>query len=111
MSSRSEPAERIHISQWVGSVLSSGVIESVVDAGLQGDFDSNSAWKAVEIGMACASQVHARRPNMSEVVSDLKECLAMEQARKSLTGRVAVSTPDSYEMLSIAASEFRPLAR
>ncbi|KAL6285564.1 hypothetical protein ACE6H2_009954 [Prunus campanulata] len=73
--------ERIHISQWVGFMLANGDINSIVDPRLEGNFNTNSVWKAVEISMACVSVNAIKRPSMSQVVVDLKECLATEYAR------------------------------
>lgn len=72
--------ERIHISQWVSDLLSKGDINSIVDPMLEGNFDVNSVWKAVEIAMACVSSSPTERPTMSEVLQVLKECLATELA-------------------------------
>ncbi|KAH0982488.1 hypothetical protein GBA52_009665 [Prunus armeniaca] len=73
--------ERIHISQWVGLMLANGDINSIVDPRLEGNFNTNSVWKSVEIAMACVSVNAIKRPSMSQVVMDLKECLATECAR------------------------------
>ncbi|PQQ04112.1 putative LRR receptor-like serine/threonine-protein kinase [Prunus yedoensis var. nudiflora] len=73
--------ERIHISQWVGFMLANGDIDSIVDPRLEGNFNTNSVWKAVEIAMACVSINAIKGPSMSQVVVDLKECLATEYAR------------------------------
>ncbi|PQM35086.1 putative LRR receptor-like serine/threonine-protein kinase [Prunus yedoensis var. nudiflora] len=53
----------------------------IVDPRLEGNFNTNSVWKAVEIAMACVSVNAIKRPSMSQVVVDLKECLATEYAR------------------------------
>ncbi|PRQ49565.1 putative transferase, protein kinase RLK-Pelle-LRR-I-1 family [Rosa chinensis] len=62
-----------HVSQWVSSMLSNGDIKSIVDPKLRGDFEINSAWKAVELARDCMSEMSTGRPNMSEVVTRLKE--------------------------------------
>ncbi|OMO66429.1 hypothetical protein COLO4_30558 [Corchorus olitorius] len=72
--------ERTHISQWVSSMLSMGDIKRIVDPRLQGDFDVNSVWKAVEVAMACLSPTSARRPTMNQIVTELSECLSAERA-------------------------------
>ncbi|KAK9923519.1 hypothetical protein M0R45_031933 [Rubus argutus] len=72
-----------HVSQWVSSMLGIGDVKSIVDPRLRGDFEVNSAWKAAELAMDCISEASTRRPNMSEVVMRLKECLAAELARKN----------------------------
>ncbi|XP_062074344.1 probable LRR receptor-like serine/threonine-protein kinase At1g51810 [Humulus lupulus] len=90
--------ERIHISEWVKSTIDNGAITSVVDPRLQGSFDTNSAWKAVEIGLACVSSTPRERPNMSEVVNGLKQCLVGELA-----------TPNNHSPAMF--TEISPLAR
>lgn len=44
------------------------------------DLNVNSVWKAVDVAISCMSSKSIDRPNMSQVVVDLKECLAMELA-------------------------------
>ncbi|KAJ9128839.1 hypothetical protein P3X46_034424, partial [Hevea brasiliensis] len=73
-------AERsIHVRQWVSSMLANGDIKNVVDPSLGGDFNINSVWKAVEIAIACNTQSSTVRPTMHQVVTDLNECLEIEQ--------------------------------
>ncbi|KAK0596807.1 hypothetical protein LWI29_019249 [Acer saccharum] len=75
--------ENIHITRWViDDKLGNGDITKIVYPILEGDFETNSAWKAVELALACASHVSSKRPAMNDVVMELKECLAMETARK-----------------------------
>ncbi|XP_020967927.1 receptor-like protein kinase At3g21340 isoform X2 [Arachis ipaensis] len=71
-----------HIIQRVNSMIAEGDITKVVDSRLQGDFDNNSAWKAVEIAMASVSATSVQRPYMRDIVTQLKDCLAAELARK-----------------------------
>ncbi|KAL4291915.1 hypothetical protein GQ457_14G006630 [Hibiscus cannabinus] len=52
---RTEDESGLHIRQWANSKLVEGDIQNIVDNRLQGDFDVNSAWKALEIAMACLS--------------------------------------------------------
>lgn len=70
-----------HIIEWVDFILSKGDIENIVDPRLDQDFDKNSVWKAVEVAMACASPKLIGRPTMTQVVMELKQCLAMEMGR------------------------------
>ncbi|XP_060672896.1 LRR receptor-like serine/threonine-protein kinase IOS1 [Ziziphus jujuba] len=79
----SKNEDRTHISQWVSYVVGDGDIRSVVDPRLEGDFEVNSVWKAVEIAMACVSPTSSQRPNMNQVVTELKDCLAIEVAGKN----------------------------
>ncbi|RVW51906.1 putative leucine-rich repeat receptor-like protein kinase [Vitis vinifera] len=43
----------IHIVQWISPMIERGDIQNVVDPRLQGDFNTNSAWKALETALAC----------------------------------------------------------
>ncbi|KAK0597926.1 hypothetical protein LWI29_029978 [Acer saccharum] len=101
--------ENSHIKQWVGFMLAQGDIKNIVDQRLHGDFDSNSAWKIVELAMHCVSQTSIRRPTMSHVVIVLKDCLAMEMARTNGHGN---EPKDQHEMFSVNMnSELAPTAR
>ncbi|KAK0598521.1 hypothetical protein LWI29_035548 [Acer saccharum] len=74
--------ENTHLSQWVIDRVETGDMENIADPSLQGDFGSSSAWKVVELALACAYHVSSKRPTIDEVVMELKECLAMELAWK-----------------------------
>ncbi|KAL5581642.1 hypothetical protein UlMin_014084 [Ulmus minor] len=74
--------ENSHLSQWVSFMLGKGEIDKIVDPRLRGDFKINSAWKAVEIAIACLSRASIDRPTMNQVVIELKECLELEIAPK-----------------------------
>ncbi|XP_040999965.1 LRR receptor-like serine/threonine-protein kinase IOS1 isoform X3 [Juglans microcarpa x Juglans regia] len=98
---------RTHVSQFVSSMLAKGDIKNIVDPRLNGNFNSNSAWKAVEIAMGCVSPTAAKRPTMSQVVADLKECMATELARANEGDSI-----ESMEMINMdLATELNPLAR
>ena len=73
--------EPIHLVHWVSPKLETGDIESVVDKRLQRDFDVNSVWKALELAMTCTTPTSSQRPTMNLVLSELKECFAMELSR------------------------------
>jgi len=79
-------AENIHISEWVRSLVVKGDIKGIVDSRLEGDYDTNSVWKAVEIATACVSPNMKRRPATSVIVIELKESLSMEVARTKYRG-------------------------
>ncbi|XP_047310405.1 probable LRR receptor-like serine/threonine-protein kinase At1g05700 [Impatiens glandulifera] len=80
-----------HIIQWVGGMISTADANQIADNRLRGDFDTNCLWKLVELAMACVSRESARRPNMSQVVMELKECLASEIARHDTRSMDSVS--------------------
>nr|POE85929.1 receptor-like protein kinase [Quercus suber] len=74
------PEGNTHIVDWVHPIIESGDIRNIIDPRLHGQFDINSAWKAVEIAMSCIAPVTIQRSDMSEVCAELKECLALEMA-------------------------------
>ncbi|XP_031120500.1 probable LRR receptor-like serine/threonine-protein kinase At1g05700 [Ipomoea triloba] len=80
-----------HITHWVTTTLENGDIKDVVDPRLLGEFDVNSAWKAVELAMACVSQDADQRPTMNVVVNELKECLATEMARQGTSSQSSIN--------------------
>jgi hypothetical protein len=99
--------ERTHISQWLSFMLGKGDIKSIVDPRLRGNFNINSAWKVVEIAMACISPTSPKRPTMSQVVAELKECLPTELAH---TKEGQSTYP--VEMVNMnLTTELSPLAR
>ncbi|XP_059645483.1 probable LRR receptor-like serine/threonine-protein kinase At1g05700 [Cornus florida] len=85
--------ENIHIIDWVSSNLANGDIKSVVDPRLQGDFDINCVWKAVELAMTCVSGNSTQRPNMNFVVTELRGCLPTEIARHGTESIDSVGVP------------------
>ncbi|KAL9309374.1 putative transferase, protein kinase RLK-Pelle-LRR-I-1 family [Arabidopsis thaliana] len=73
--------EKPYISEWVGIMLTKGDIISIMDPSLNGDYDSGSVWKAVELAMSCLNPSSTRRPTMSQVLIALNECLVSENSR------------------------------
>ncbi|KAK2406290.1 LRR receptor serine/threonine-protein kinase IOS1 [Trifolium repens] len=101
--------DKTHISQWVRSMVYNGDIENIVDSRLQQNFDTS--WKAIKIAMACVSLNSSDRPNMNEVVNELKECLAAELSRKR-AGRCKTKKEGSIELVPLNLTiELSPQAR
>eukprot|EP00261_Vitis_vinifera_P023137 XP_010654895.1 PREDICTED: putative leucine-rich repeat receptor-like protein kinase At2g19210 [Vitis vinifera] len=71
---KSSESSTIHILQWVCPLLEMGDIGGIVDPRLNEDFDTNSAWRAVETAIGCVVHSSSERPTMSDVVAKLKEC-------------------------------------
>ncbi|KAL4596813.1 hypothetical protein ACB092_12G190200 [Castanea dentata] len=95
-----EPIPLVH---WVSPKLEMGDIESIVDKRLQGDFDVNYVQKALELAMTCTTPTSSQRATMSLVLSDLKECLAMElshseEKNKGLREKISSKSYNSSEM-------------
>lgn len=101
--------EKSHIGEWVGFRLTNGDIKNIVDPSLIGDYDSSSLWKALELAMSCISPSSTGRPNMSQVASELKECLLSEKSRKE--GRHDVDFKSSLELSTSFGPEENPDAR
>ncbi|TQD71578.1 hypothetical protein C1H46_042891 [Malus baccata] len=105
----SRTQEKVHVSQWVRSMLAMGDIKTILDPRLRGDYEINSAWKAVELAMNCVSDTSNKRANMSEVVRGLKDCLEAELARTNVN-RVTESTDSVIYSMNVT-TELSPLAR
>ncbi|KAL6335716.1 hypothetical protein AAG906_039479 [Vitis piasezkii] len=104
----------IHIAGWVSPMIERGDIRSIVDPRLQGDFNTNSAWKAVEIALACVASTGMQRPDMSHVVVDLKECLETEVASRRIqrVGGHSIGSDNFLENVPLVLStEVAPHAR
>ncbi|KAJ0261404.1 LRR receptor-like serine/threonine-protein kinase [Hirschfeldia incana] len=70
-----QTSEYSHITQWVGFKLNRGDIVEIMDPNLRKDYDFNSAWRALELAMTCANPSSSKRPSMSQVIQEIKECL------------------------------------
>ena len=75
---------------------------NIVDSRLQGDFDINSAWKALETAISCIPPTSIQRPNMSQVLVELKECLETEIAH----GRTSKLEEDEETFSNFAIVDF-----
>ncbi|XP_010483607.1 PREDICTED: receptor-like protein kinase At5g59670 isoform X2 [Camelina sativa] len=76
----------IHITQWVGFQITKGDILEIMDPNLGKDYDTNSAWRALELAVSCVDSSSSKRPSMSEVIHELKECIVCENSRISKDG-------------------------
>ncbi|XBI48029.1 hypothetical protein VPH35_111856 [Triticum aestivum] len=94
-----------HIVQRVKQKIASGDINLVADARLSDAYDVSSMWKVIDTAMACTSDVAVRRPTMAAVVVQLRESLALEEAREG-SGVNGSTTNDIA-----ALSTFGPSAR
>ena len=106
------PDNFIHILQWVTPKLESGDIQAIVDPMLQGKLNTVSAWKFVEIAMSCVSPTANQRPDTSQIVAELKECLAMEIDNESIENSTKRNSSNSLQLSSIQSdSNFYIFAR
>ncbi|KAJ9692199.1 hypothetical protein PVL29_011328 [Vitis rotundifolia] len=103
----------IHMVGWVSPMIERGDIGSIVDPRLQGDFHTNSAWKALEIALECVALTGMQRPDMSRVLADLKECLEIEMAsRRIQSGSHSIGSGNFLEDSPLVLStQLAPYAR
>ena len=101
--------ERTHIIEWAVLMLTKGDLRNIIDPKLMGDYDTNGAWKMVELALACVNPSSDRRPTMAHVVMELNECMALENARKQ--GSEEMSSRGYVNFSLSSASEFIPRAR
>ncbi|KAJ6952640.1 hypothetical protein D5086_033697 [Populus alba] len=93
-----------HILQWVSPLFERGDIQSIIDPRLQGEFNTNCAWKALEIALSCMPPTSRQRPDMSDILGELKECLTMEMSSE-------MSMHDSVEMNLLLSTDIAPNLR
>ena len=106
------PDNFIHILQWVTPKLESGDIQAIIDPMLQGMFNTISAWKFVEIAMSCVSPTTNQRLDTSQIVAELKECLAMEIDNESMESSTKRNSSNSLQLNSVRIdSNFYIVAR
>ncbi|KMZ71905.1 putative Protein kinase [Zostera marina] len=68
----------ILLGEWMDAIHARGDILAIVDPKLNGEYDINSALKALEIASACTPSLSERRSSMHDIVTLLKECLEIE---------------------------------
>uniref|UniRef100_A0A0E0QQ66 Protein kinase domain-containing protein n=1 Tax=Oryza rufipogon TaxID=4529 RepID=A0A0E0QQ66_ORYRU len=81
-----------HIIQLVKKKIAAGNISLVADARLGGAYDVSSMWKVVDTALSCTADIGVERPTMATVVVQLKESLALEEARSDSGFRGSIST-------------------
>ncbi|KAL5576819.1 hypothetical protein UlMin_018518 [Ulmus minor] len=103
-------SEKDHIIEWVKVRLSNGDIKSIIDPRLLAqEFNKNSVWKVIELAMDCVSTSSRRRPNMTHVTTELKQCLAMEMATNN-NSEVNESSDQLIQIMSLI-TDGGPMAR
>ncbi|CAL4898566.1 unnamed protein product [Urochloa decumbens] len=71
-------SESIHVAQWVRQKLSEGDITGIADPRMGFEYEVNSVWKVTELALQCKEQPSRKRPTMTDIVLELKECLELE---------------------------------
>uniref|UniRef100_A0A803MM08 non-specific serine/threonine protein kinase n=1 Tax=Chenopodium quinoa TaxID=63459 RepID=A0A803MM08_CHEQI len=94
--------------QWVIPILETGDMREILDGRLQEVQNTNSVWRVIDIAMACVKRTAMDRPTMSQIVTELKECLAMVMNTEHDT----TVPDDSTEMCLVTANtEMAPEVR
>ncbi|CAH8280256.1 unnamed protein product [Arabidopsis lyrata] len=101
-----QTTENSLITQWVGFQINRGDILEIMDPNLRKDYDINSAWRALELAMSCANPSSSKRPSMSQVIHELKECIVCEN-----TGISQNRSLESQEMNVSLDASVVPMAR
>ncbi|XP_076950192.1 putative LRR receptor-like serine/threonine-protein kinase At1g51880 [Bidens hawaiensis] len=77
---RRATSENTNLIDQVKSMVARGNVNYLIDPRLEGRFNTNSAWKVVELAIACVSHTSIERPTMNNVAAELKNCLQAEKA-------------------------------
>jgi serine/threonine protein kinase len=105
--------ENPNIAEWVTFVIKKGDTSQIVDPKLHGNYDTHSVWRALEVAMSCANPSSVKRPNMSQVIINLKECLASENTRISRNNQ-NMDSGHSSDQLNVTVTfdtDVKPKAR
>ncbi|XP_022155109.1 probable LRR receptor-like serine/threonine-protein kinase At1g05700 [Momordica charantia] len=95
--------DSIHIVDWAKPLIAEGNIENIVDPRLGGSIESCSAGKFVELALLCTLPTSPGRPEMSDVVLQLIECLKMVQDR---TPQMPPNNAENLSHNSIGSESF-----
>ncbi|KAJ4780577.1 Leucine-rich repeat protein kinase family protein [Rhynchospora pubera] len=84
--------------QFVQQRLLNGNIEHILDPNIGGQYSINSIWKVADLALRCTDSP-ARRPDMTEIVTELKETLNLEMSTME-TSSVASEDISQYSNYS-----------
>lgn len=99
--------ENMHLLDWVLPLFERGDIGSIVDQKLCGNFRVDAAWKLVETAIACQHESPAQRPDISEALTELKQCLRTERVSSGL----ALGSRSSHNSLGITVVDSGEMTR
>ncbi|KAI9071874.1 hypothetical protein K1719_046158 [Acacia pycnantha] len=98
--------------EWVTPKLGSkDDIKSIIDPRLQGQYNVDSALKFVEVAKSCTRPLAIQRPDISQVVVELRECLAMEIRIEGTSQNTNSSSSLDMSTLQFDSSFSTPSAR
>ncbi|KAG7564667.1 Protein kinase-like domain superfamily [Arabidopsis suecica] len=100
-----DPArEKSHITDWTAFMLNRGDITRIMDPNLHGDYNSRSVWRALELAMMCANPSSEKRPSMSQVVIELKECLRSENKTEGMDSHSSYEQSMSFDTKAVPSA-------
>jgi len=100
-----DPArEKSHITEWTAFMLNRGDITRIMDPNLQGDYNSRSVWRALELAMMCANPSSEKRPSMSQVVIELKECIRSENKTQGMDSHSSFEQSMSFDTKAVPSA-------
>ncbi|XP_054784029.1 probable LRR receptor-like serine/threonine-protein kinase PAM74 [Prosopis cineraria] len=105
------PGNTSHVADWVTPKLRSGDIQSIMDPRLEGKFNTASAWRFLEMAMSCVLPTAIQRPDISLVVAELRECLALEISLENAESNSGISSSALSISFSQSESDLAPYAR
>lgn len=75
-----------------------GDIRAIIDPSLEGNYkDIQSIWKIAETAVRCTNLYSTERPTMSEVLQEIQDAIALEQASANNTAALPVFSDDSSQ--------------
>lgn len=99
----------IHIVDWAKPFIEEGNIQNIVDPRLEGYMESCSVGKFVSLALLCTLSTAAERPDISDVVLQLIECLKMVQDKMPQIPQMPPNNTENFSYNSIGSeSLFSP---
>ncbi|XP_054820033.1 putative leucine-rich repeat receptor-like serine/threonine-protein kinase At2g19230 isoform X2 [Prosopis cineraria] len=92
------PRNITFILDWVQPKIECGDIKGIVDPRLAREFYVTSIWKVVEVAMLCVLPTPSQRPNISYILQELQECLALEMDHARIDNTMPSSSLLDYSV-------------
>ncbi|XP_078153184.1 putative LRR receptor-like serine/threonine-protein kinase At1g51880 [Carex rostrata] len=90
------PQGREHLTKFVQKKISKGNIESILDPYMGGQYNINSIWKVAELALRC-TDLPDKRPDMTQVVAELKETLSLEMSHTETVSEASGDISSDYQ--------------
>lgn len=100
-------SDAYHILEWVIPETERGAIQNIIDPRLQGQYNTNAVRKMANVACSCARPAVDERPDISDVLAELNECLAIEMDPGTTFETTSSNMPE--EACSEKSTETAPL--